>query len=164
MWGRGANSTRLVHDAIIQSLDSFGVSLRPFRLVKAEGVLGADVGKQAGGNGKPPFLCFQRRTDEDLVFGGYKVLGSAQRKTRDAVLQHGSLLMRASKWAPQLPGIGELSSRRVASAELAEQMARDLGGTLSIRWVQGDLSSQERLRATVIAEQKFGSHDWLHRR
>lgn len=69
----------IVHDAAIDMLSSLGVAAR-----------------RAGGDGQPnaqrgPFLCFQRRHCVDVVIGSHKVLGSAQRRTSGAVLQHGSL-------------------------------------------------------------------------
>ena len=39
-------------------------------------------------------LCFLHHTPGDLVVEGSKVAGSAQRKMRGALLQHGSLLLR----------------------------------------------------------------------
>lgn len=54
------------------------------------------------------FLCFQRRTPVDLVVGEHKVLGSAQRRNRWGLLQHGSLLLRASAHFPCLLGLEDL--------------------------------------------------------
>lgn len=55
-----------------------------------------------------PFLCFQRCDPHDLVLGGQKVLGSAQRRRKGAILQHGSLLLRGSPHAPHLLGLTDL--------------------------------------------------------
>lgn len=70
-----------------------------------------------------PFLCFQRRTVGDVVvspaaeFAGscsdssateIKVVGSAQRRYRNSLLQHGSVLLARSPFAPELPGVLEL--------------------------------------------------------
>ena len=41
----------------------------------------------------------------------YKILGSAQRRHRGAILQHGSLLIAQSPAAPELPGWQELDRR-----------------------------------------------------
>ena len=60
-----------------------------------------------------PFLCFQRRTPGDLLIGGAKVLGSAQRRRKTAVLQHGGLLLAQSAHAPELAGIAELTGREL---------------------------------------------------
>ncbi len=42
---------------------------------------------------RQPFLCFQRRAPGDVLVRTVKVAGSAQRRVREAVLQHGSLLV-----------------------------------------------------------------------
>ncbi len=55
-----------------------------------------------------PFLCFQRRTPVDVVIGEHKILGSAQRRTRTGLLQHGSLLLSASPALRELIGVEEL--------------------------------------------------------
>jgi lipoate-protein ligase A len=58
------------------------------------------------------FLCFGRGDPRDIVLKGHKILGSAQRRRRGAVLQHGSLLVRASEYAPQFPGVADLGPQR----------------------------------------------------
>jgi lipoyl(octanoyl) transferase len=56
-----------------------------------------------------PFLCFSRGDRNDLVLQGVKVVGSAQRRRKGAVLQHGSILLDASPHAEHLPGIRNLT-------------------------------------------------------
>ena len=61
----------------------------------------ADVGARAlacgetddSSAGRGPFFCFARRHKYDLLFGRDKIAGSAQRRTRSAVLQHGSIVV-----------------------------------------------------------------------
>lgn len=84
-----------MHAAIVAELARVGVGVAP------RGV--ADKGLDAN------FLCFSRGDANDLVIAGHKVLGSAQRRRRGAVLQHGSLLLERSPVAPEYPGIAELS-------------------------------------------------------
>lgn len=55
-----------------------------------------------------PVLCFAREDEHDLVLGPHKVLGSAQRRRRGAILQHGGLLLKASAITPELLGIADL--------------------------------------------------------
>jgi lipoate-protein ligase A len=142
------------HLAMVASLAEFGVSAMPFRLCDRELRPAAEC----------PFLCFQRRTDEDLIVSGYKVLGSAQRKMRHAVLQHGSLLIQASRWAPQLPGITDLTSRPIPLQRFAECFTEAMGKALSIDWIQDEISPIEQAREAEIRTQKFASDGWLFRR
>ena len=111
-----------------------------------------------------PFLCFQRRTSEDLVVHGYKVLGSAQRRGRFAVLQHGSLLLRASPFAPQLPGLEDLLGVRIDpnrwAAVLAEAIASELGWNLEA----GDITPDERAATERIRAERFANGRWIDKR
>lgn len=52
-----------------------------------------------------PFLCFMRRSPVDVLVAGDKILGSAQRRSASGLLQHGSFLLSASAFTPQLPGL-----------------------------------------------------------
>ncbi len=45
------------------------------------------------GAAKGPFFCFQRRHCYDVLLGDEKIAGSAQRRTKSAVLQHGSIVL-----------------------------------------------------------------------
>ncbi|MBX3423638.1 MAG: hypothetical protein KF752_18940 [Pirellulaceae bacterium] len=56
------------------------------------------------------FLCFERRHAGDVVVGANKVMGSAQRRLSGALLQHGSLLLAMSPFAPSLPGLEDLTA------------------------------------------------------
>ena len=143
---------RQVHDVFINVLSHWGVRLA--RHVDIDGRLG---------DGRA-FLCFQRRTDDDLILSGYKVLGSAQRRTRRSVLQHGSLLLNSSRYAPELPGINDLSSQAIDRDECAETFVQTISAVFGLNWQKG-LDSQATSRDVVaIIRERFGNPEWLHRR
>lgn len=54
------------------------------------------------------FLCFERRHAGDVIVDNFKVMGSAQRRHGQALLQHGSLLLQTSPLATSLVGLAEL--------------------------------------------------------
>lgn len=54
------------------------------------------------------FLCFARADPNDIVVGANKVVGSAQRRRKGAILQHGSIVFQKSAFAPQFPGVVDL--------------------------------------------------------
>jgi lipoate-protein ligase A len=56
-----------------------------------------------------PFLCFGRGDPRDIVLAGHKIVGSAQRRRRGAILQHGALLLERSAHAPEFPGLFNLA-------------------------------------------------------
>ena len=70
-------------------------------------------------------LCFLHHTPGDLVIGGSKVAGSAQRKLRGALLQHGSILLRTSEHAPELPGIHDLAGKELFTLGIARGVTRE---------------------------------------
>lgn len=110
------------------------------------------------------FLCFQRRTAEDLVLNGYKVVGSAQRKSRSSLLQHGSLLLNASEFAPELPGLNDLVSSSVEIPEIIEAITARLSQDLEVNWKVSDFSQEEKERAEAVNAERFLLDRWLHRR
>ena len=122
----------LVHSVVIEFLNEQGVAPVP-------------RGKDARATPEP-FLCFLRHSSHDLVVHGHKVLGSAQRRRRGAVLQHGSLLLRASAFASDLPGLLDLAPEirwNDSTAEsLGDRMASRLGSCA--RWARfpGELRTQ----------------------
>ena len=61
------------------------------------------------------FQCFLRRSPVDLIVGGYKVLGSAQRRTAAGLLQHGSLLIHHSPTTPKVLGLVDLINQSAMS-------------------------------------------------
>ncbi|MFQ5734136.1 MAG: biotin/lipoate A/B protein ligase family protein [Planctomycetaceae bacterium] len=78
-----------------------------------------------------PFLCFSRRDPNDVVLNGRKIVGSAQRRRKGAVLQHGSILVRASKHAPHLPGIADLVSGFRDDSLLGEHLGTAIAESLT---------------------------------
>jgi lipoate-protein ligase A len=56
-----------------------------------------------------PLLCYLREDEHDVCLGGVKVMGSAQRRRRGALLQHGSLLLNASPITPGVRGLYDLA-------------------------------------------------------
>ncbi len=121
-------------------------------------------GPVAGETGSEPFLCFQRRARGDLVAGEHKLLGSAQRRARGGLLQHGSLLLQTSPHAPELPGLSELAPAVPDLDELRRQWIRRLGERLGLRWEASELMDLERETACQLRGGKFGSFAWTLRR
>ena len=68
-----------------------------------------------------PFLCFLRRSPVDLLVGGSKIMGSAQRRTGKGLLQHGSLQLRCSPVVPDLLGLLDLP-RATKSLEVRDEV------------------------------------------
>lgn len=85
------------------------------------------------------FLCFERRSLGDVIIGESKVMGSAQRRYKGALLQHGSLLLKQSQHAPSLLGLEELLTESEANdsssgsglGDFSEEAASDFANAVA---------------------------------
>jgi lipoate-protein ligase A len=110
------------------------------------------------------FLCFQHLTTGDLLIGLDKVAGSAQRRHRGALLQHGAILLAASPHAPTLPGIRELTGITVTVPDLIEALRRQWIRRTGWEFRDGEWSDDERRRLDELAEHKYRQLSWNARR
>ena len=142
-----------VHKALIESLAAFGVPSHLHEPTAAEAA-----------TAPPPFLCFQRRTRGDVLCGQSKIAGSAQRRQRGGLVQHGSILLAQSAAALELPGIEQIAGISLAASELAADLADRLAGKLGLRWVNSVLTDHERSRANRFENDRFATAAWTYRR
>jgi lipoate-protein ligase A len=130
-----------------------------------------------------PFLCFQRQSPGDVVFVDtnspakdvtlsqiptlaqtVKILGSAQRRHRGALLQHGSLLMDRSSAAPELAGWHDLADSTVSISTVITTVAGRLSEALQLCLQNAKLPPELESIAAQIANNKYGSSEWTKRR
>ncbi len=146
-----------VHQAMIDRLNQWGVG--PCHM----------MGAAEPESMRAPFLCFQRRANGDVLVGRHKIIGSAQRKVRGALLQHGSLLLGRSEFAPELPGLTELGDEPTNPwpqdvAKLASQLGADISQYLGLSVFGGELTENERHVARSIQQSRFNTEKWTKRR
>jgi lipoyl(octanoyl) transferase len=110
------------------------------------------------------FLCFERRTCMDIVCGPAKIVGSAQRRRRGAVLQHGSILLSRSTFAPELPGIGDVTGKAIDCNELIRRWPPRLAEQLGYFSRSAELAQPEILQAQALEAARFASCEYLSRR
>lgn len=111
-----------------------------------------------------PFLCFAGRDGEDLVSGGVKLLGSAQRRRAGAVLQHSSLLLRRAGAVPELPGAADLADVSDDPLSWSRIVADRLVPTLGLEPIAADWSDEFLDRARRIEREVYGNPAWNHKR
>ena len=138
----------LMHDAIIAAVASLGV--------RAERCGTTDDSTPTRG----PFFCFARRHGFDVLLAGQKLAGSAQRRTRRGILQHGSIVLEnrfaqqpsATLSCPYAEALPQLRH------ELIAQLASLKGEVLHAgNWLDHELARAEELTA------KYGSQEWTER-
>ncbi len=118
-------------------------------------------GDEEGPEGKSgDFLCFQRRSPGDIVLAGVKIVGSAQRRAANAILQHGSILLRRSVAAPELAGLCDVSGVNVKLPELMVAWQQRLADVLRFRWFEDALAKPEEEGVATIAANKYGHPSW----
>lgn len=148
------------HESLIACLAEFGLAAR---LASSEEQ--AEAG--APERGTAPFLCFERREAGDVLLGTYKIAGSAQRRRRATLLQHGSVLLRQSESAPELPGLFDLSNAKFEASEISQLWVRRIGRILGLGFdgnAVGGLSDDEHRLAEQIVKEVFTHPSWTNRR
>jgi lipoate-protein ligase A len=139
-----------MHDIVHKALDSCGVTTASSR-----------CGTESG---RGRFLCFEHHTPGDLLLGGHKIGGSAQRRRNGAVVQHGSILLGASPYAPQLRGIKELIGVEVTPRRLADEIVTALTDATGWTMAPIDWSTQLDLRREQLLAERYGDPNWTQRR
>ena len=132
-----------VHERIVALLNAYGVP--------------AVLRGQAIRSGEEPFLCFGRGDPRDIILHGQKILGSAQRRRRGAVLQHGSLLLSRSPHAPEFPGIAELVPHAILPDRLTAELAAPVAHLLALSQAPSILCPAERDRVHCLQLDRYST-------
>ncbi len=134
----------IVHRALIATLENYAVSA----------VLcgtSDDSGPTRG-----PFFCFARRHALDVVISDEKLAGSAQRRTRHAVLQHGSIVVeRRFKQQPA-------AVTGVSVDTLRKQFPTEISDPLNVEIKSGDWTASELENAAKLTV-KYAGDEWTRR-
>jgi lipoyl(octanoyl) transferase len=110
------------------------------------------------------FLCFQHQTAGDLVSLGSKIVGSAQRKSKGALLQHGGILLRQSEFTPELPALFEQTGLIAEPQELAQHITKELAQTEHFQMLPSDWSPEEQELRQQIETEKYCAVSWNEKR
>lgn len=151
---------RSVHQALIELLTALGWNAS----------FSADACGTCDSSRNKNYLCFDRRSEFDIVVDGYKIVGSAQRRHGNTLLQHGSIILRSSPSAPHLLGLLELNRNDGHPSLTEDELQRDiqlairrlLEKQLGWRWDDSTPSLDERIRE--IEANQFASEGWNDRR
>lgn len=149
-----------VHQSVIDEWQNWGVRSELYCHPEAgeSGDSPADQKSEAS-----PFLCFQRRAAGDLLLNGHKVGGSAQRRGRRSLLQHGSLLLAQSPFAPELPGVLELAGVTIEPTVLSERLTTRIAKILELSPVIWQLNAEIVDRARQIQNERFDNGAWTQK-
>lgn len=115
-----------------------------------------------------PFLCFGRGDERDLVYQGNKVLGSAQRRRRGAIVQHGSLLLLTSDYAPHFPGLlNQLEQTSLYQtgflSQLMEEFSEAICQAINLPLQSQKLTDGESEQVRRLEKEKYSCDTWTSR-
>jgi lipoyl(octanoyl) transferase len=149
-WQAGEPWMPRMHRIIAEALTSLGVQQR-LALVERP-TRSAEV------------LCFQQHTPGDLVCGSAKIVGSAQRKQRRVLLQHGGILLARSRHTPQLPGLRELSGVTLAPGNVEEAIVAAFKKATGWTVTRGNWTEKDERQIDLLANEKYCSAAWNEKR
>jgi len=138
----------LAHDAVIACLDKLGLTSKRCGVTDESGAA------------KGPFFCFARRHCYDVLLGDDKLAGSAQRRTRSAVLQHGSIIL-GNRYAQQ-PTAEAHVEYEAAVDKLRQALPAKLAAQIGLAIAPGDWRADE-LAAAEPYIAKYAGDDWTRR-
>ncbi len=159
-------SYRRIADAIVEALKRLGV-----RDANADRVAKEDKAKGP--------VCFEAPSDYEVVGGGKKLVGSAQWRRVDGVLQHGSLPLvgdiarvcallvdapSAEKVREHAATLKDVLGHEVSWDAAAQVWHEALADVLDIRFTEGRLSDDELRCTDDLLREKYANDAWTRRR
>ncbi|MCP4141040.1 MAG: lipoate--protein ligase family protein [Chloroflexi bacterium] len=137
----------------------------------------------AGGVEKNP-VCFEKASAYEITVHGKKLIGSAQARKNDGVLQHGSLPLKGNLGrVTEALSFSDRASRQIATQKLmarastvelalgreisweaaSKSFIRAFGRVLGIPLIEGELSASEVLRTNTLIQKKYAHPEWTER-
>ena len=128
-------------------------------------------------------ICFSVPSQYEVQVEGKKIVGSAQVRKREIVLQHGSLLIELEKDklfsvfnfpSAQIrerfktrfnaTSLEEILKRKINFSELSEILPRGFEEEFGVRLVEGKLTEQEEKISKELLENKYSTYEWNYER
>jgi lipoate-protein ligase A len=138
----------LAHDALIHALHHDKVPAH------------RDGSSDGSSAARGPFFCFDRRHKLDVLVGTDKLAGSAQRRTQQAVLQHGSIILEQR--FEQQPAAALYPASAITADQLSQRMTQALAALIDLNPVPGRWDPKELADADQLAGKYAGDH-WTRR-
>ena len=147
--------------------------------------LNAQMKSSPGANGHSlnP-VCFEVPSAYEITVEGRKLIGSAQARRRDAVLQHGSLPLcgsleritdalvyadqqhrqeAAHRLQARAVTVESILHRLVSWDDAAAAIVQGFEQALGLHFEPGSLTNAENQRAQALVQEKYGNSEWTRR-
>ena len=128
-------------------------------------------------------ICFSVPSQYEVQVEGKKIVGSAQVRKREIVLQHGSLLIELEKdklfsvfnfpsakireklkTGFKATSLEEILKKKINFSELSEIFPRGFEEEFGARLVEGKLTKQEEKISKDLLENKYSTYEWNYER
>jgi lipoate-protein ligase A len=128
-------------------------------------------------------ICFSVPSQYEVQVEGKKIVGSAQARKREIVLQHGSLLIELEedklfsvfnfpsiqirerlKTRFKATSLEEILKKKINFSELSEILPRGFEEEFGVRLVEGKLTEKEEKISKDLLENKYSIYGWNYER
>ncbi len=154
------------------------------RILGVQADMAAPHSPQAQSKAKPA-ACFAAPSQHEITVGGRKIIGSAQRRQGNVILQHGSLLLgldvekltsvlrypspeartrAAAQVRSEAVTLEELLGRRVSPKSVAGALAAGFASALDVDLVPASLTPAEEAERDRLLREKYRADQWRFRR
>jgi len=133
-----------------------------------------------GSSGFVSASCFTTPGTTDIVAGHKKIVGSAQMRTRDGFLQHGSVILKndleklfsvirtsqpnvhdaARRAAHLMTSVSDEAHRATSFGEMVDALVTAFSAAEGVHLIPDSLTAREALNASGIVARKYGREDW----
>ena len=116
------------------------------------------------------FLCFLRRSSGDVVVrkasssSEHKIIGSAQRRRRGAILQHGSILWSTSDFAQEICGFANIMENGKTLSAAQDNLVECLATLFGFDLERGLLLPAVEMKANEHLNDRYRQSSWTRRR
>lgn len=170
--GGVVGSYRRISDCLLLALKKIGIHADSKPKIEEEKYLSKDP------------VCFQYPSDYEITFKGMKLIGSAQARRSNALLQHGSIplfgditrIISALKYESQehkeksiikLRGrattVANIAGKQISRQKFANAMIASFEEEFNLELDQQPLSPLEHNRTKQLLKEKFQNPDWTNR-
>ncbi len=156
--GRPNHLYTLAHEAVIVAI-GHGVQMR-----------GSDSSACDASAQRGPFFCFARRHGLDVVVddpncpcGIAKIAGSAQRRTKTAILQHGSIMLDSRYTQHPVATWSQLAGKTIEFNQAVAQLIPTFEHSVGMSFARDSWHAAELQRANAIEVRYAGAGWTIHR-
>lgn len=137
-----------------------------------------------GGQAVQNPVCFEVPSTYEITVRGHKIIGSAQARRKEGVLQHGSLplcgdltrILQALVMPQGLPRhtaserlmsraitLEAVLGKAVSWEQAAQAFIKGFGQALNLELIEAELSTAEKARAQALVAEKYAHPGWTRR-